>query len=45
LLSRLEDPDQAVRQRELAAFEEEGFVGFRARVNYRSPETIARFVQ
>ncbi len=40
----LEDPDQTVRQRELAAFGEEGFVGFRARVNYRSPVSVARFL-
>lgn len=39
----LEDPDQHVRGPGPVRLE--GFVGFRARTNYRSPQAIARFVQ
>ncbi|MBP7148365.1 MAG: NERD domain-containing protein [Acidobacteria bacterium] len=39
----LEDPDQNVRGPGAVALP--GFVGFRTRVNYRSPESIARFLQ
>ncbi len=39
----LEDPDQNVRGRPAVVLP--GFVGYRARVNYRSPRRIARFIQ
>jgi hypothetical protein len=39
----LEDPDQNLRHSRPVALEEE-FVGFRARVNYRSPASIAQFL-
>lgn len=38
----LEDPDQGIRRNELVTLE--GFVGFNVRSNYRSPGTIARFI-
>ena len=49
----LEDPDQAIRLDKAndsasePAYKSLGsqFVGFRARANYRSPETIARYIQ
>jgi hypothetical protein len=34
----------AGNKRELSALNKEGFVGFRARTNHRSPESIARFL-
>jgi hypothetical protein len=39
----LEDRDQSLRQ--VNRPDLEGFVGYRATTNYRSPETIARFIQ
>jgi superfamily I DNA/RNA helicase len=39
----LEDPDQNVRDLQPAVLT--GFVGYRARVNYRSPRSIARFIR
>jgi superfamily I DNA and RNA helicase len=49
----LEDPDQAIRLDKASDSASEPaykslapqFVGFRARTNYRSPETIARYIQ
>ena len=38
----LEDPDQGIRRNEPVTLE--GFVGFNIRSNYRSPGTIARFI-
>ena len=38
----LEDPDQGIRRNEPVPLE--GFVGFNIRSNYRSPGTIARFI-
>ena len=39
----LEDPHQAIRTNDPVALE--GFVGFNAHSNYRSPESIARFIK
>ena len=39
----LEDPHQAIRTNDPVALE--GFVGFNARFNYRSPESIAQFIK
>ena len=39
----LEDPHQAIRTNDPVALE--GFVTFNARFNYRSPESIARFIK
>jgi hypothetical protein len=39
----LEDPDQNVRER--PPVELPGFVGYRARINYRTPRTIAKAIQ
>jgi hypothetical protein len=49
----LEDPDQAIRLDRInnssseAAYEKlaSNFIGFRAQANYRSPESIARYIQ
>jgi len=50
----LEDPDQSIRQNGPASVAEKagpidrlapGFVGFRTRANYRSPETIASYIR
>jgi hypothetical protein len=38
----LEDPDQNLRDQPRVALP--GFVGYRARMNYRSPQSIARFI-
>ncbi len=38
----LEDPDQNIREQTPVVLP--GFVGYRARANYRSPESIARFI-
>jgi hypothetical protein len=38
----LEDPDQNLQSR--VPVHLDGFVGFRSRVNYRSPESISRFI-
>src|SRR6266545_6753403 len=39
----LEDPDQNLRDQRPVVLP--GFVGYRARANYRSPQSIARFIQ
>jgi hypothetical protein len=39
----LEDPDQNLRDQRSVVLP--GFVGYRARMNYRSPQSIARFIQ
>ena len=39
----LEDPDQNLRDQRPVVLP--GFVGYRARTNYRSPQSIARFIQ
>jgi len=41
----LEDPDQTIRPGAEARLATDGFVGFRARANHRSPETIARYIR
>jgi hypothetical protein len=40
----LEDPNQNVRDTDALALKDQGFVGYRSLLNYRSPELIARFV-
>jgi hypothetical protein len=40
----LEDPNQNVRDTDALALRDQGFVGYRSLLNYRSPELIARFV-
>jgi hypothetical protein len=40
----LEDPNQNVRGVEPPTLQDQGFVGYRSMLNYRSPERIARFV-
>jgi superfamily I DNA and RNA helicase len=39
----LEDPDQLLQEKSLVSMD--GFVTYRARTNYRTPESIARFIQ
>lgn len=39
----LEDPDQNLQDRPPVTLD--GFVGFRARVNYRNPDSIARYIR
>jgi len=41
----LEDPNQNVRATEVVALHSQGFVGYRSMLNYRSPESIARFIR
>jgi len=40
----LEDPNQNVRGVEPPTLQDQGFVGYRSMLNYRTPERIARFV-
>ncbi len=40
----LEDPNQNVRDTDALALLDQGFVGYRSLLNYRSPELIARFI-
>ena len=41
----LEDPNQNVRATTPMALQEQDFVGYQSLLNYRSPETIARFIR
>ena len=40
----LEDPNQNVRDTDAVGLQDQGFVGYRSLLNYRSPELIARFI-
>ena len=41
----LEDSDQAIRKTTAGVFAGNDFIGYRARKNYRSPDSIARFLR
>jgi len=40
----LEDPNQNLRCADPTLFHDRGFIGYRSLLNYRSPESIARFI-